>query len=302
MTQESKAFSINGWVALIIHLSLAALTINWFWTSIRELAKGGASAAAYAQQANGMPIQFIACVVLLCILARGYFMVYPNTAKVMTLFGSYAGTVRHSGFLWSNPLYKMNWSSLRLQSLQGPILKVNDKQGNPIEISTVMIFHIEDTAQARFDVHNFKEYVDIQSESSLRHVASTYAYDHDNGEEITLRASVDEVSQALQAELQQRLSKAGILVDEARITHLAYAPEIALAMLRRQQAAAVIGARRQIVEGAVTIVEAALSELSAKHVVELDNERKAAMVSNLLVVLCSESQVQPIINAGTLYT
>jgi regulator of protease activity HflC (stomatin/prohibitin superfamily) len=179
---------------------------------------------------------------------------------------------------------------------------VNDKQGNPIEISAIIIFHIEDTAQARFDVHDFSDYVNIQSESSLRHLATKYAYDHDDGNEMTLRASVDEVSRALQAELQERLSKAGVTVDEARITHLAYAPEIAMAMLRRQQATAVIAARRQIVDGAVSIVNMALTELSAKKILDLDNERKAAMVSNLLVVLCSESQVQPVINAGTLYT
>jgi regulator of protease activity HflC (stomatin/prohibitin superfamily) len=302
MTQERKAFSINGWAALTVHLIVTALTINWFWSSISELTKGGANLPAISQQASTIPIQFILSVVVLVVLTRGYFMLYPNTAKVMTLLGSYAGTVRSTGFLWTVPFYKMYWTSLRLQSLQGPILKVNDKQGNPIEISTITIFHVQDTAQARFDVHNFQEYVQIQSESSVRHVASNYAYDHDDGDEMTLRASVDEVSQALQAELQERLSKAGIQVDEARITHLAYAPEIALAMLRRQQAAAVIGARRQIVEGAVSIVDAALTELSAKNVVELDNERKAAMVSNLLVVLCSESQVQPIVNTGTLYT
>jgi len=284
MSEERQANCINGWIAVAIHLLLSAATAFWF------------SIPSHQQL-----IPFFACLLVLLVLVRGYFAVYPNTAKVMTLFGSYAGTVRHTGFLWTNPLYRKRFASLRLQSLQIAILKVNDKRGNPIEISAVMIFHIEDTAQAHFDVHNFSEYVEIQSESSLRHMATNYAYDDDDGHALTLRASVDEVSRALQTELQQRLSKAGVRIDEARITHLAYAPEIAMAMLRRQQAAAVIGARRLIVEGAVSIVNSALVELSERHVVDLDNERKAAMVSNLLVVLCSEVQVQPVINAGTLY-
>jgi regulator of protease activity HflC (stomatin/prohibitin superfamily) len=252
------------------------------------------------QEGNDL-FPFIGCLLVLFVFSRGYFMIYPNTAKVMTLFGSYVGSVRRAGFLWTNPLSVMKSASLRLQSLQGPILKVNEMRGNPIEISSVMIFHIKDTAQAQFDVHNFDEYVQIQSESSLRYLATNYAYEDDDGHALTIRASVDEVSRALQAELQQRLAKAGVEIDEARITHLAYAPEIALAMLRRQQAAAVISARRLIVDGAVSIVTSALTELSERKVVELDNERKAAMVSNLLVVLCSETQVQPVINAGTLY-
>jgi regulator of protease activity HflC (stomatin/prohibitin superfamily) len=252
------------------------------------------------QEGNDL-FPFIGGLLVLFVFFRGYFMIYPNTAKVMTLFGSYVGSVRQAGFLWTNPLYVMKSASLRLQSLQGPILKVNEMRGNPIEISSVMIFHIKDTAQAQFDVHNFDEYVQIQSESSLRYLATNYAYEDDDGHALTIRASVDEVSRALQAELQQRLAKAGVEIDEARITHLAYAPEIALAMLRRQQAAAVISARRLIVDGAVSIVTSALTELSERKVVELDNERKAAMVSNLLVVLCSETQVQPVINAGTLY-
>jgi regulator of protease activity HflC (stomatin/prohibitin superfamily) len=287
MSQERKAICINGWVAFLIHLSMLVATVVWFSRPTH-------------QEGNDL-FPFIGCLLVLFVFSRGYFMIYPNTAKVMTLFGSYVGSVRRAGFLWTNPLYVMKSASLRLQSLQGPILKVNEMRGNPIEISSVMIFHIKDTAQAQFDVHNFDEYVQIQSESSLRYLATNYAYEDDDGHALTIRASVDEVSRALQAELQQRLAKAGVEIDEARITHLAYAPEIALAMLRRQQAAAVISARRLIVDGAVSIVTSALTELSERKVVELDNERKAAMVSNLLVVLCSETQVQPVINAGTLY-
>jgi regulator of protease activity HflC (stomatin/prohibitin superfamily) len=287
MSQERKAICINGWVAFLIHLSMLVATVVWFSRPTH-------------QEGNDL-FPFIGCLLVLFVFSRGYFMIYPNTAKVMTLFGSYVGSVRRAGFLWTNPLYVMKSASLRLQSLQGPILKVNEMRGNPIEISSVMIFHIKDTAQAQFDVHNFDEYVQIQSESSLRYLATNYAYEDDDGHALTIRASVDEVSRALQAELQQRLAKAGVEIDEARITHLAYAPEIALAMLRRQQAAAVISARRLIVDGAVSIVTSALTELSERKVVELDNERKAAMVSNLLVVLCSETQVQPVINSGTLY-
>jgi regulator of protease activity HflC (stomatin/prohibitin superfamily) len=190
---------------------------------------------------------------------------------------------------------------LRARTLNGERLKVNDKRGNPIEIAAVVVWRVEDTAQAKFDVDNYETYVTTQSESALRHLASLYSYDDGEENEITLRSNVDEVSKALRSELEERLAKAGVRVDEARLTHLAYAPEIAQVMLRRQQAEAVIAARRKIVHGVVSMVDMALKELAEKEVVQLDGERRAAMASNLMVVLCSESEVHPVVNTGTLY-
>jgi regulator of protease activity HflC (stomatin/prohibitin superfamily) len=221
---------------------------------------------------------------------------------VLILFGEYVGTVRESGFHWANPFYIKRPISLRLRNMVGERIKVNDKQGNPIEIAAVIVWRIDNTAQAMFDVDDYQNYVKMQSETALRHLANSYAYDHGEEHEITLRSGVDEVSVTLRTELQERLVKAGVVVDEARLTHLAYAPEIASAMLRRQQAEAIIAARSKIVHGAVSMVQMALHDLAEKHIIEFDEERKAAMVSNLLVVLCGEHEAQPIINAGTLYT
>jgi len=263
------------------------------------------------------------------IMLFGHFTLQPNVARVMILFGDYRGTIRKSGFFWANPFYARNrgrvnlpgapWKnpqtgrtetphrtltckiSLRTRNFMSEKIKVNDKGGNPIEIAAVVVWRVADTARAAFDVDDFESYVQIQSESALRHIASLYSYDHSEEKEPTLRDSADEVAMALRAELQTRLEKAGVTVDEARLTHLAYAPEIAQTMLRRQQAEAVIAARQKIVHGAVSMVEMALRELSEKGVVHLDEERKASMVSNLLVVLCSESQATPVVNTGTLY-
>jgi regulator of protease activity HflC (stomatin/prohibitin superfamily) len=221
---------------------------------------------------------------------------------VLILFGAYKGTVRTSGFHWTNPFNRKHKVSLRARNLNGERLKVNDKSGNPIEIAAVVVWRVQDTAQATFDVQDYEHYVRVQSESAVRHIANAYAYDHGEHDEITLRSGVDEVSLALTRELQERLAKAGVVVEEARLTHLAYAPEIASAMLRRQQAEAIIAARQKIVHGAVSMVEMALKEIADKRVVNLDEDRKAAMVSNLLVVLCGESEVHPVINTGTLYT
>jgi regulator of protease activity HflC (stomatin/prohibitin superfamily) len=233
----------------------------------------------------------------------GHFTLQPNSAKVLILFGAYHGTVRNSGFHWANPFYSKVGTkiSLRTRNFNSEKLKVNDKRGNPIEIAAVVVWRVEETAQAMFDVENFESYVNIQSESAIRHLASSYAYDHGEENELTLRGGADEVAQALRGELQERLAKAGVQVDEARISHLAYAPEIAQAMLQRQQATAIIAARTRIVEGAVSMVEMALEHLSSRQIVHLDEERKAAMVSNLLVVLCAEQPTQPIVNTGTLY-
>jgi len=250
------------------------------------------------------------------LLVAGLFTLQPNEARVLILFGDYRGTVRTSGFHWANPFYSkgiryvggravgtlIQKLSLRSRNLNGEKLKVNDKRGNPIEIAAVVVWRVQDTAQASFDVENFEDYVRIQSESAVRHLANSYAYDHGEENEVTLRSGVDEISHALRVELQERLNKAGVFVEEARLTHLAYAPEIASAMLRRQQAEAVIAARQKIVHGAVSMVDMALRELAAKQVVQLDDERRAAMVSNLMVVLCGESDVHPVINTGTLYT
>jgi regulator of protease activity HflC (stomatin/prohibitin superfamily) len=231
----------------------------------------------------------------------GFFTLQPNESAVFTLFGAYRGTTRQNGFLWANPFYRKQKLSLRVRNLNGEKLKVNDKRGNPIEIAVVIVWRVHDTAQAVFDVESYENYIRIQSESCVRHIASSYVYDDGEANELTLRGGGTEVAQALAKELQERLSRAGIGIEEARLTHLAYSPEIAQAMLRRQQAEAVIAARQKIVYGAVGMVESALRELSEKGVVKLDEERKAAMVSNLLVVLCGESQAQPVLNAGTLY-
>lgn len=266
----------------------------------------------------------ITLLVAFFISLAGFFTLQPNEARVLVLFGDYKGTVRKEGFHFGNPFYSNGSGaqatiteggkttvtpkknprmkiSLRSRNLNGERLKVNDKQGNPIEIAAVVVWRVQDTAQAMFDVDDYEEYVHIQSESAVRHLGSQYAYDHGEEHEITLRSGVDEVSEALQAELQTRLAPAGVVVEEARLTHLAYAPEVAQAMLRRQQAEAVLAARQKIVQGAVSMVEMALTDLARRGVVDLDAERKAAMVSNLMVVLCGDSEAKPVINTGTLY-
>jgi len=231
----------------------------------------------------------------------GFFMVNPKEGRVLQLFGKYAGTVHLSGLRWANPFYTKMRVSLRVRNFESSKLKVNDKNGNPIEIAAVIVWEVVDTAEAVFQVDDYEDYVSIQSESALRNLATSYAYDHHEEEGISLRSNPIEISEALKGEVQDRLGKAGVNVIEARISHLAYAPEIANAMLRRQQAMAIIAARAKIVEGAVGMVEMALHNLDERNIVELDAERKAAMVSNLLVVLCSDEAAQPIVNAGSLY-
>lgn len=237
-------------------------------------------------------------------LMVGLYMLQPNEGAILTLFGEYRGTDRSEGLRWANPFYARRRISLRSRNLDAPTLKVNDKRGNPIEISAAVVWRVRDTAQAVFEVDDFDAYVKIQAEAALRHLASMYAYD--DGEDLqagetTLRAGLDDVAAALRDELQARFAEAGVEVLDAKLTHLAYAPEIAQVMLRRQQAEAIISARQKIVQGAVSMVEAALKGLSERDIVVLDDERKAAMVSNLLVVLCSDKDTQPIVNAGTLY-
>lgn len=233
----------------------------------------------------------------------GLIIVNPNESKVLTLFGKYVGTVKSDGFFWVNPLTTKKKLSLRARNLNGQQLKVNDKMGNPIEIGAVVVWQVKETAKASFSVEDYVQYVNVQSEAAVRHLANSFAYDNleDEQAELTLKDGAEKVNSLLEEELNERLSRAGIEVIEARISHLAYAQEIASAMLQRQQAAAVIAARKLIVEGAVGMVEMALERLSEKEIVTLDEERKAAMVSNLLVVLCGDRNAQPVVNAGTLY-
>jgi regulator of protease activity HflC (stomatin/prohibitin superfamily) len=291
----------NGFVSLALGIALVAAGI---WELMHGITAERPSVA-------GITVTFLIFFALFAtgvLLLAGLYTVQPNEAAILQLFGSYRGSTRVSGLRGTNPFYTRRKISLRARNLNGERLKVNDKQGNPIEIAAVVVWRVADTAKAAFDVDNYENYVKLQSEAAVRHLASTFAYDEGDGvasaagtHQPTLLASGDIVARALVLELQQRLDKAGVVVEEARLMHLAYAPEIAQVMLRRQQAEAVIAARRKIVSGAVSMVELALNDLSAKQVVHLDDERRAAMVSNLMIVLCAESEVRPVINTGTLY-
>jgi regulator of protease activity HflC (stomatin/prohibitin superfamily) len=320
---ELTVNAVNGWGVLIVNFALILVTIY--------LLRAG------ALYGGPLLIAGSCTAVLSFLLLLGYFTLQPNQARVLILFGAYKGTVRSSGFHWANPFYSRSrgsasekpsggdgesrnrpgrrhaasglaWQwlatklSLRAHNFSSDALKVNDKRGNPVEIAAVVVWRVENTAQAIFDVEDYTSYVEIQSESAIRSIASRYAYDQGEEHEITLRGGADEVALALKDELQVRLAKAGVIVEDARLTHLAYAPEIAGVMLRRQQAEAIIAARKIIVQNAVNMVHMALDELDKKNVVKLDDERKAAMVSNLLVVLCGNSDPSPVINTGTLYT
>jgi len=296
VSNEQGTYAVNGWMMLLINFVLFLGVVVWFITIVRGVQQ------THENSGFWWLIPDILIGITAAIFTGGYFTLQPNEARVLILFGAYKGTVRASGFWWANPFYSHNAKiSLRARNFNSDKLKVNDKRGNPVEIAAVVVWHVEDTAKAAFDVDNYESYVHIQSEAAIRHIASQYAYDRGEEQELTLRESADEVAEGLKKELQERLDKAGVIVDEARLTHLAYAPEIAQAMLRRQQAEAVIAARQKIVHGAVSMVEMALRELSEKQVVKLDEERKAAMVSNLLVVLCAETEATPVINTGTLY-
>ena len=295
--RERVTSALNGWGMLLFN-------IGWLLGSVALLIYSGKG----MDETHGQPytMLFVASWVLIALgvlMLFGFFALQPNEARVLILFGAYKGTVRNSGFHWVNPFYSRGCRmSLRAYNFNSDKIKVNDKRGNPIEIAAVVVWRVTDTAQAMFDVEDYKSYLKVQSESAIRHLASSYAYDHGEDNEVTLRSGAEDVANALKTQLLERLEKAGVVVDEARITHLAYAPEIAQAMLRRQQAEAVIAARQKIVHGAVSMVDMALRELSEKSVVKLDEERKAAMVSNLLVVLCAEAEVSPVINTGTLYS
>ena len=268
------------------------------------LAQVGAIAFLISNLVNSNPVFIVIGLITsiaIFVCWFGFFMVNPKEARVMQLFGKYAGTIHDSGLRWANPFYTKMRVSLRVRNFESSKLKVNDKNGNPIEIAAVIVWEVSDSAEAVFQVDDYEDFVSIQSESALRNLATSYAYDHHEDDDISLRSDPAIISAALKDEVQERLEKAGVTVIESRISHLAYAPEIANAMLRRQQAMAIIAARRTIVEGAVGMVEMALTKLEERDIVELDTERKAAMVSNLLVVLCSDEAAQPVVNTGILY-
>lgn len=275
--------ALLGFIALIVLISGAVLT-------------------QVAHDGNPLAAASIALVPVFAFLAKGFFQVQPNQGQVMQLFGKYAGTERREGLRWTNPFYSRRPVSLRVRNFESSRLKVNDSDGNPIEIAAIVVWQVVDTAEAVFCVDDYENFVQIQSESALRQMAQSYAYDAHDDTKPSLRSHGEEVNNHLRQEIEERLQKAGVQVIESRISHLAYAQEIAQAMLQRQQASAIVAARERIVEGAVGMVALALDRLRAEGVVELDEERKAAMVSNLLVVLCGDRATQPVVNAGSLYS
>jgi hypothetical protein len=279
----------------------AATSSGFGYVTVGIIVLLGAGAIVASRPMGATLLAFIAAVLVAVWCLGGLYMLQPNQAALLLFFGSYRGTDRASGLRWANPFYAKDKISVKARNFNSEKLKVNDLRGNPIEIAATVVWRVDDTAQAAFDVEDYESYVQVQSESAIRSIASAYSYDHGEEQEVTLRGGGDEVAHELKTELGARLAKAGVVVDEARLTHLAYAPEIASAMLRRQQAEAVIAARSKIVMGAVSMVEMALRELERSQVVKLDEERKAAMVSNLLVVLCGTEEASPVINTGTLY-
>ena len=290
MIREKEYAALPGLPVLIVLILVAAASL---WVLIT-----GATANTDAKL---MVISGVALLALSVFLMAGVFIVNPNEAKVLQFFGAYIGSAKTAGLRWANPLFTKKRISLRIRNFESGKLKVNDNEGNPIEIAAVVVWKVVDTAEAVFQVDDYNNYVKVQSESALRNLATSYVYDAHDEAQMSLRGNTADVAEHLKREIQDRLAKAGVEVLEARISHLAYAPEIAHAMLQRQQAGAIIAARQRIVEGAVGMVEMALEMLSRRDIVALDNERKAAMVSNLLVVLCGDRATQPIINTGTIY-
>jgi len=288
MIQEKTRTAASGYLALVV---LPAFTLLFGWLFIRS---------AIAENVVPAVLYLLALLVIL-ICYKGFFMVHPNQAKVLQLFGTYVGSVRQTGLRWANPFYAKEPISLRVRNFESGQMKVNDSVGNPIDIAAVVVWKVVDSAEAVFEVDDYESFVHIQSEAALRNMATSYPYEAHGGETTALRSHPQVIAEKLREEVQDRLDKAGMQVIEARISHLAYAPEIASAMLKRQQAQAIVAARRQIVDGAVGMVKMALDELKAQGVVDLDEERKAAMVSNLLVVLCGEENAQPVLNTGSLY-
>jgi regulator of protease activity HflC (stomatin/prohibitin superfamily) len=287
MNQENSIRVLPGLPLLLIHVALWVLGPYVLISAI-------------GPENGPMALTGLTLLVINAIFSAGFFVVEPNGSKVLLLFGNYKGTVKEPGLWFGNPFFTKRNLSLRVRTLNGERLKVNDASGNPIEIATIVVWQVSDTFKASFDVENYEDYVTLQSETALRHNASTYAYDAPEGQ-VSLMKNADEVGDHLRRELAATLKVAGVEVIDAKLSHLAYAPEIAGAMLRRQQAEAVIAARQKIVDGAVSMVEMALSRIEKEGVIQMDDERKAAMVSNLMVVLCSEHSAQPVVNAGTLY-
>ncbi|MBT8091117.1 MAG: SPFH domain-containing protein [Gammaproteobacteria bacterium] len=287
--RENRIDVSSGYLMILVLLVAQLAAAYAIFVAVKALSVVGIVAAILAS-----------IVVLVCWV--GFFMIHPNEAKVLQLFGKYVGSTHEPGLKWANPFYAKSAVSTRIRNFESGQLKVNDSQGSPIEIAAVVVWKVFDTAEALFEVDDYEEFVQIQSESALRNLSTTYPYEPHEGEGTALRSHPNEIAQSLREEIQDRLEKAGVTVIEARISHLAYAPEIANAMLRRQQASAIIAARQLIVRGAVSMVDMALDELRDNNVVELDEERKAAMVSNLLVVLCGDENAQPVLNTGSLYT
>lgn len=284
MFKELERKVASGWAVLFILIFLLLVAV-----------------AAVIFLVPWIKIVFGVGILVILFLFFGLFFVNPNEARVLQLFGKYVGTVKQAGLQWANPLYMKKRVSLRIRNFETGRMKVNDIDGNPIEVASIVVWKVVDTAEACFEVDNYEEFVKIQSEAAVRNLATQHPYDTNKDGVISLRGNTATISEQLKGEIQERLDKAGVNVMEARISHMAYAPEIAEAMLRRQQAGAIVAARRLIVDGAVGMVEMALEQLSEKQIIELDNERKASMVSNLLVVLCGETSTQPVINTGTLY-
>ena len=288
MIREAERSGIPG-LPMLLFLLVGGGLVAW------------AVVGAAAAQALVRVLSWMAVEIILIVCLFGFFVVNPNEGRVMQLFGDYNGTVKTAGLRWANPFYSKRHISLRVRNFESGRLKVNDNDGNPIEIAAVVVWRVVDTAEAVFEVDNYENYVKVQTEAAVRNLATRYTYDAHEEEQTSLRGSTAAVAKDLQHEIQERLAKAGVQVMEARLSHLAYAPEIAAAMLRRQQAGAIIAARQKIVEGAVGMVDMALARLAESNQVQLDEERKAAMVSNLLVVLCSDRDAQPVVNTGTIY-
>jgi len=289
MIKEKVRNVASGYLALLILPLLTAGSALMFIQSA-------------VQDKPAMAVIFLIGLVLTLICYKGFFMVHPNQAKVLQLFGTYVGSVRQTGLRWANPFYSKEAISLRVRNFESGVMKVNDSSGNPIDIAAVIVWKVVDSAEAVFEVDDFQSFVQIQSEAALRNLATSYPYEAHDDDTIALRSDPQAIAEKLCVEVQDRLDKAGVQALEARITHLAYAQEIASAMLKRQQAQAIVAARRQIVDGAVGMVKMALTQLEEQGVVELDEERKANMVSNLLVVLCGEENARPVLNAGSLYS
>ena len=289
MIKEIQRKYPSGYLALVVLPVLFLANGWWFYQAVT-------SESVY------QIIFSVLTAIVLFICFTGFFMVHPNQAKVMTLFGTYVGSARETGLRWANPFYAKKAVSLRVRNFDCDPLKVNDSTGNPIEIAAVVVWKVVDSAEAVFEVDDYISFVEIQSEAAVRNLATSYPYESHSDDLIALRSNPQQIAEELKEEVQDRLDKAGVEVIEARISHLAYAPEIASAMLKRQQAQAIVAARRQIVDGAVGMVKMALDELKEQDIIELDHERKAAMISNLLVVLCGEENAQPVLNTGSLYS